>query len=28
MPELNGILLSRRVAGEMPALKLLVLTAA
>jgi DNA-binding NarL/FixJ family response regulator len=26
MPELNGILLSRRLAGEMPALKLLVLT--
>jgi DNA-binding NarL/FixJ family response regulator len=26
MPELNGIVLSRRLAGEMPALKLLVLT--
>jgi DNA-binding NarL/FixJ family response regulator len=26
MPELNGILLSRRLGGEMPALKLLVLT--
>jgi len=26
MPELNGILLSRRLAGEMPALRLLVLT--
>ena len=26
MPELNGILLSRRMAGEMPALRLLVLT--
>jgi DNA-binding NarL/FixJ family response regulator len=26
MPELNGIVLSRRLAGEMPALRLLVLT--
>jgi DNA-binding NarL/FixJ family response regulator len=26
MPELNGIMLSRRLAGEMPALRLLVLT--
>src|SRR5579864_9801873 len=26
MPELNGIVLSRRLAGEMPALRLLMLT--